>query len=289
MDATGFKIDFMPELKDPLFIAGFDGWGNALNISKTMLSFMIRQHKAECFAVIESDRFYRFDDNRPIVRIKNGTLQSLKDPGGKLCFSPLSGANHDLLFLSATEPQLHWHHFVETLCRLMASLKVKHVITLGSLYDNVLHTDRIISAVSSDSALLGLLKKSQVTPINYHGPSAIHSLIQKTAPQYGLSCTSLWVHCPHYLQGPPHYGLLSYLGELLSNVWGFPLNTTELDNQWEAISKEIQTLVEENPKLKEAIKQIRKARVSTSMGGQKKTASKDGNVIDLKDFLPSED
>ena len=200
-------------------------------------------------------------------------------------FSSLADATHDLVFLSAHEPQLHWHHFVEMLCRLMASLDVAHVVTLGSLYDNVLHTDRMISAVSSDNDFLLLLKKNQVHPINYQGPSAIHSLIQETGPRFNLPCTSLWAHCPHYLQGPPHYGLLSFLGELLSNIWGFPLDTMDLDNQWEEISAQIQTLIEENPKLKEAIKQIRKARVSTSIEGQRKTAQKDDNVIDLKDFL----
>lgn len=285
MDAKGFKVDFIPDLTDPVLIAGFEGWGNALNISKTMLSFMIRQHKAERFATIQSDLFYRFDDNRPVVRIEGGILHSLKNPGGHMLFSSLADAKHDLVFLSAHEPQLNWHHFVEDLCQLMASLNVAHVVTLGSLYDNVLHTDRMISAVSSDSAFLARLKENQVAPINYQGPSAIHSLIQETGPQYDLICTSLWAHCPHYLQGPPHYGLLSFLGELLSDVWGFPLDTTELDNQWEEISKQIQTLIEENPKLKEAIKQIRKARVSTSMEGQKKATPKDDNVINLKDFL----
>jgi len=68
------QIDSLPLLKDPLFIAGFDGWGNALDISRGMVDYLIQKFDAEPFGKLNPDFFYRFDENRPVVDIKNGRL-----------------------------------------------------------------------------------------------------------------------------------------------------------------------------------------------------------------------
>jgi hypothetical protein len=64
------KIDFMPDLMEPIFIAGFDGWGNALDISRGMVDYMIRKFEAKLFGKLDPDLFYRFDENRPLVDIQ---------------------------------------------------------------------------------------------------------------------------------------------------------------------------------------------------------------------------
>ena len=50
-----------PDLKTPLLIAGFDGWGNALDVSRGMAAFLIRKLKAQFFAGINPDIFYLYD------------------------------------------------------------------------------------------------------------------------------------------------------------------------------------------------------------------------------------
>ena len=55
----------IPDLNDALFIAGFDGWGNALNISRGMVDYIIRKLNADPFSKINPDNFYKFDDLIP--------------------------------------------------------------------------------------------------------------------------------------------------------------------------------------------------------------------------------
>ena len=97
------KIDYLPKLNDPLFIAGFDGWGNALDISRGMVDYMIRKKNAKLFAKIDPDIFYRFDENRPLVDIENGLIKKIYPPGG---FFYVTREGRDIIFLKATEPNL---------------------------------------------------------------------------------------------------------------------------------------------------------------------------------------
>ena len=49
------QIDSLPLLKDPLFIAGFDGWGNALDISRGMVDYLIQKFDAQPFGKLNPD------------------------------------------------------------------------------------------------------------------------------------------------------------------------------------------------------------------------------------------
>ncbi len=55
MTDQGIQIEDWPELKNPYLIAGFGGWGNALNISKGMTGFLRRELKARRFAMRKND------------------------------------------------------------------------------------------------------------------------------------------------------------------------------------------------------------------------------------------
>lgn len=275
------QIVQMPELKDPLFIVGFDGWGNALDISRGMVDYLIRKLKAERFGKINPDLFYRFDENRPLVEIENGILKSIFPPGGFFYASKTADEARDLIILKATEPHLRWFHFVDAILSVCQRSGVKTIISLGSMYDNVLHTDTVVSALASSEELLSKLRTQNVNTINYKGPSAIHSTIHSEAKKRGFECISLWCHCPYYLQGTTHFGLLSHLASLLSQWGGFELDTEDLDTTWKNLSKQIQEIIDKNPELQGMISDLRKAKVKGSWD----MARKHDKVIHLEDFL----
>ncbi len=75
------------------------------------------------------------------------------------------------------------------------------MVSLGSLYDNVLHSDRVVSGIASEPRLSRLLRDLGAAPVSYQGPGAIHSVIMSEGGQRGIGCISLWCHCPFYLQG----------------------------------------------------------------------------------------
>ncbi len=285
MTEKGIFIEKLPELKEPLLIAGFDGWGNALDVSRAMAAYMIRKLNAGHFASLNPDLFYHYDKNRPTVKIEEGTLKGISSPGGGF-FSAHTGSNgKDLIILKAREPNLRWLHFAQELLSLCEKLNVKTIITLGSMYDNVLHSDRIISGIASNQDLFSRLRQKNVIPINYQGPSAIHSTLHSESTKRGFDCISLWCHCPYYLEGTTHFGLLASLGNLLSFIGGFELNMEEIEESWKDLNRQIQGIIEKNPEFQDMINNLRKAKVRGSWASMRESIRKGGKVIPLEDFL----
>ncbi|MBW2064299.1 MAG: PAC2 family protein [Deltaproteobacteria bacterium] len=280
MIQDAFEIDFMPDFKTPILIAGFDGWGNALDISRGMVDYLARKLDARPFARINPDPFYRFDENRPIVDIREGALLSISPPGGALLACSRDLADREIILLRASEPNLQWYRFVDALLSLCERMGVKSIISLGSMYDNVLHSDTVVSALVTDERLLARLKQKKVLTVDYKGPSAIHSTILHEAQKRGIECLSLWCHCPYYMQGTTHFGLLSHLGSLLADIAGFNFDTEELNATWKNLNRQIQDIIEKNPELQEMINDLRRAKIKGSWGEAKKD-----KVIHLEDFM----
>jgi len=285
MNDPGIHIRELPRLEKPLLIAGFDGWGNALNISNGMVSYLIRQLKAQSFATLNPDIFYRYDERRPRVVIEDGLLMTFTLPGGSFYSAVTDKNQNDIVILSADELHLCWSHFVNLLFSLCRELDIGTVITLGSMYDNVLHTDRTISGVASTREMVAQLQKYNVNTISYQGPSAIHSIIQSEGTKRGFKCFSLWSHCPYYLQGTTHFGILSHLGGLIAKLGNFQLDTEQLDKNWETLKEQINTLIEGNSELQTLIASLRKEKAKGSTVRLNGKDSGDDKIINLRDFL----
>ena len=288
MNDPGIHIRKLPQLEKPLLIAGFDGWGNALNISNGMASYFIRHFKAQPFADLNPDIFYRYDEHRPRVIIEDGLLKTFTPPGGSFYSAVTDKNQSDIVILSVDEPNLCWSHFVDLLFSLCRKLDVGTVLTLGSMYDNVLHTDRTISGVASNRKMLSQLQKHNVNAISYKGPSAIHTIIQSEGTKRGFECVSLWSHCPYYLQGTTHFGILSHLGGLIAKLGNFHLDTEHLDKNWETLKKQINTLIDGNNELQTLIANLRKEKAKSSAARLNAKVTRDEKIINLQDFLDPE-
>ncbi len=285
MSDPGIHIKELPQLEEPLLIAGFDGWGNALNISNGMASYFIRHFKAHQFAELNPDIFYRYDEKRSRVVIEDGLLKTLTSPGGSFYAAVTEADQSDIVILNADEPNLCWSQFVDLLFSLCRKLGVGTVITLGSMYDNVLHTDRIISAVASTEDMLSQLRQHRVNAISYQGPSAIHSIIQSEGTKRGFECLSLWSHCPYYLQGTTHFGILSHLGKLIAQLGNFHLDTEQLDKNWDTLKEQINTLIDGNSELQTLIANLRKEKAKGTTARLNGKVAGGEKIINLQDFL----
>ncbi len=285
MNINGFKIKETPTLTDPILIAGFDGWGNAMNASAGMVAYLIDKWEARLIASIIPDAFYRFDENRPIVDVEKGILKSVSHPGGAFYTARPDQSARDIVILEADEPSIGWFQFADAVFSLCEMLGVKTIITLGSMHDRVLHTDRIISGIVSDDFLLDKLKQENVHLSSYQGPGAIHTMLQSEGPERGFHCMSLWCHCPFYLQGVTHFGLLSALASVLSSIGEFEMNRVEIEAKWQKLHKQIQDLMEESPEASSMVDEIRQERREGSWQNMKASLKKGEKVINLKDFL----
>jgi predicted ATP-grasp superfamily ATP-dependent carboligase len=250
-----------------------------------MASYLIRKLDANHFARINPEPFYRYDENRPVVNVTEGHLQGVSPPGGSFYTTASAPDEKRIAILKASEPNLRWFQFIDEILSLCSKLGVETIINVGSMYDDVLHSDLIISGLASNQDLLSKMKQKNILPITYNGPGGIHSTLHWEAQKRGFQCISLWCHCPYYLQGATHFGLLAQIGSLLSFFVGFELDVAELHMSWKDMSKQIKALIEENPELHAMVNGLRKAKVLGSRVNMRDSGTKNGKIIQLKDFL----
>jgi proteasome assembly chaperone (PAC2) family protein len=280
MYENSLQFDYLPELNNPLLIAGFSGWGNALDISWGMADFIIRKLDAKAFGHIIPDQFYSFDEKRPTVEIKDGILQKVEQPGGDFFITNPNESSRDIIILRAVEPSLKWLYFSDVVLSVCEKFDVKTIICVGSIFDNVLHTDNVISALASDNSLLSTLDAKKVKYASYNGPGGIHSIISHEAQKRGFNFINLWCHCPQYLQGTTHFGMLCKLGNLISEIGGFNLETDELEITWKEVSRQIQDIIDKNPELRGMIDDLKKESIKDSAENQ----DRHGKIINFDSF-----
>ena len=272
-------IEHMPELSHPVLIIGFEGWPNGGNVAVGMLDYLIQTLGATWFARINLNKFCRFDDVRPTVRIQGGALKDISPPEAGFYVAPRRQREVDLILFKGNEPHFRWDSFVEIILSLCKQMGVNLIISLGGLQDNVVHTDAIISGLASSGELLERLKENEVIPIDYEGPGAIHSLIMQQAKAAGIEGVSLWGHCPFYVQGT-HLRVLSRMATVLAKLAGLQLDTTELEKGWMQLARQIQHFIDDNPELQKVIRDLTRSR---SAGKRPTPVKRQGNVIYLDD------
>lgn len=286
MHASVIDILYRPKLKAPILITGFRGWSDALGIATGLVGYLILKLRGKQFAQISPGRFFHYDQDRPTVEIVNGTITSYKSPGGSFYAVKSPDMQRDLIIFRGDEPTLAWDLFSDTILDLCDKLGVDTIISVGGLFDQILHTNRMISALVSTPALQQPLKRFGVVPTNYTGPAAIHTVIHAAGTSRKLDCYSLWCHCPIYIQNAIHYGYISDLGSLLSHLGNFSLDVGELELNWQKILEKIDQMVANNSELQEIVNKIQFSASAVPPGSITPPHPKSGKVIDLKDFLP---
>ena len=285
MTYTTFQLETAPELSSPVVVVGFRGWGNALEVASGMAAYLVDSLSGRSIGRLDSDACYHYDENRPVVAIESGRIESINPPGGSFFAVKTADDENDLLVLTADEPSLKWHRFSWELVQLAREMSARQLISLGSMFDHVLHTDRIISAATTGEDQTDVFNHHGVLPINYQGPSAIHTVILEACRKQGLAGASLWCHCPAYLQGITHHGIMLHLTRLLVDMVKFSIKTEVLESRWEAMEIQIRELIADNPKLEGVIDQIRRKKRQGAWQNLQATGEAQDNVINLQDFI----
>jgi len=270
------------KLNEPALVAGFGGWGNAGEVATSAVDYMVESLGAEELATLDSDIFFLFSVNRPLVSIVNGHLKRLDLPRSRFYYR-LNPQGSDLILFYGPEPQLCWDQYVEAFMHLCQRYQVKQIITIGGLHDEVLHNERKISAAGASVGDVHKLRElgQPVQLIDYEGPSAIHSLFLAKAREYNMESMSIWAHAASYLQGT-NYGLCAALIERLNLLLDVQADTTELELSWKLVEEQIEALIERNEQLKRHVEELKRRE---RRGSFSQPTSSPAKVIRLDEFI----
>ncbi len=270
-----------PHLFRPWLIGGYEGWIDAGKVSTGSVTYLRESLKAQKFAEILSDGFHQFKDSRPWVVVEDGLIHQLEYPKNEFFYWKNRELSPDLILFLGHEPHFRWKAFAELFVKLAVRFGVERLVTIGGLYDQVVHTiPRKISVVAGTSELLEGLLAHDVETIDYEGPGSYASLLQEYAGANGIASFMLWGRIPPYIKMRSSWDCIQIL-ELLSKLVPFEVDLMGLREEAKIIHEQLQRAIEEKPDLRTYVRQVESMYRSKH---PEKMKSGD-NVITIEAFL----
>ncbi len=212
---------------------------------------------------VDSEDFYDFQVNRPLIFIDGSMVRSLTWPGVQIFGVHNPDGDRDFVLVRGVEPSMRWRTFASQLLDLAEDLEVELVVTLGSMLADTPHTRAI--PVSGTGAHPDIAARLGVEVSRYEGPTGILAVIQDGCVRRDIDSIALWAAVPHYANASPSPKATLALINGLEDFLEISLpqgDLPELATAWEASVNE---MVSEDSDIEEYIKTLE--------------ASKDANEI----------
>ncbi|MGD0233084.1 MAG: PAC2 family protein [Syntrophorhabdales bacterium] len=247
--------DPIPQLHEPYAFTILRPWIDVNNVGTLVLNELETQFEAKELArLARPGHFFDFTRYRPTLHHEEG-VRKVSIPNVTLRYARREGAN-DLLFLHLLEPHALSEVYVDSVLKLLKTLKVKKYILLGSMYDVVPHTrPLIVNGGAIGGEALQDLKKSGALTSTYEGPTTITFLITQKAPHLGIETISFIVSLPQYAVLEEDYLGKVSLMEILNLLYDIPIDKRDFERALEQRSL-ISRRVDATPALKSLLPQL---------------------------------
>ncbi|WP_238220994.1 PAC2 family protein [Tsukamurella pulmonis] len=196
------EVTPLPKLDRPVLIAAFEGWNDAGDAASGAVEHLELTWDATLITEVDSDDFYDFQVNRPIIKQIDGVTRAVEWPSTTLSVCRPPKADRDVVLLRGTEPNFRWRAFCDQLLTVFAELHIDSVVILGSLLADTPHTRPVPvtgAGYDADSA-----KRFGLEQNRYEGPTGITGVLQDACVRAGFPAVSFWAAVPHYVSQPPN-------------------------------------------------------------------------------------
>jgi len=246
----------VPELRDPIMIAAFEGWNDAGEAATAVIEHLTQVWSAEPIAAIDPEDYYDFQVSRPRIVLDDGKRR-ISWPTTRLLLASSTSLNRDIILVQGIEPSTRWRSFVIELLEFAQQMGVTTFVALGALLADVPHTRPL--PVSATSEHEDLADRFSLEPSKYEGPTGIVGVLADAASQSDLPALSCWAAVPHYAGGTPSpkatLGLIVKLEELLD----LTIPRGDLDDQSRQWESSVNELAESDEEVAEYIHSLEEA------------------------------
>lgn len=247
--------DPLPECNEPYVLAVLRPWIDVNNVGTLVLSELAARFGAtELGRLSKPGQFYDFTRYRPIIQLEEG-IRGMSIPNTTIRYAKREGQN-DLLLLRFLEPHAQAEFYISSVLKLFKTIGAKKYILLGSMYDTVPHTrPLLVSGYGMGEKAVGDMKKANILPITYRGPSSILNLIAKEAAASGIEVSVLIVSLPQYVALDEDYMGKLRLMELLNMLYNIPVAKEDFEK---AVGQRdiINERMESSPEMKALLPQL---------------------------------
>jgi proteasome assembly chaperone (PAC2) family protein len=145
-----------------------------------------------------------------------------------------------------------------------------------------------ISGLVNEIGLMEVLKKFNVEPINYQGPSSIHGLLLTVCAMRKLPALSLWGHVPFYIRAESNPIVCLEIVKRVCTMLDINCNLEELTRAADNLYDRLNTLLTENEQMHTFLKALEEQYdiEGSAMRGSLEGADK--IIKDIEDFLKSQ-
>jgi hypothetical protein len=231
----GFELrDPVPECNAPYVVATLRPWIDVNNVGTLVLKELSRRFGAtDIGKLLRPGRFYDFTRYRPTVRIDDDGIRDMSIPNTTVHLARREGQG-DLLLLRLLEPHANAEFYIDSVLKLIKTFKATKYIFLGGMYDTVPHTrPLLVSGYGMGEQSLRDVRRAEVLPITYHGPSTIVNLITKEVAESGIEAAVFIVSLPQYIQVENDLAGKVRLMEVLNLLYDIPISTEDFEKALE--------------------------------------------------------
>ena len=257
MRLGAFELDEpIPELRDPHVLAMLDPWIDVGGVGTLTLAWLEKQFHAEDLGRISKPgNFFDFTRYRPSIYYDEEDKRQVVVPNTYMTYARGTG-DHDFIFLHLLEPHNRADVYIESIVRVLERLKVKRYCLLGSMYDYVPHTMPLpVSGGATAPGAASQLEGLGIESSKYEGPTTITTLITQKALQLGMETMTLIVHIPQYTQLEDDYSGAAKLMDIVSSIYGIPIDQEYYDKAKEQ-AEEVNQALSKNPQLKAIVSEM---------------------------------
>ena len=248
-------LDPLPELREPHALAILRPWIDVGSVGTLTLSQLESHFGAkELGKLARPGEFFDFTRYRPIIYFEKGHHE-VSIPNTIVTYAKQE-RGPDFLFFKLLEPHMLGEAYVDSILQLLKRFGVKRYCLLGSMYDMVPHTKKLlVSGGATGGKAEQDLQKAGIQPSDYQGPTTINFLITQQAPQLGIETLWFVVHLPQYIQFDEDYMGKVRLTEVLGSLYNLPKDEADIEKAKQQLER-INMALEERPELKAIMPQI---------------------------------
>lgn len=244
-----------PELRNPVAVLAFAGWGDAGDASTDAARHLIASFEGDAFARINPDEFYEFQTRRPEVEMTEAGVRTIHWPLNE--FHALHHPDGDLVVVLGEEPHLKWQAFGTAVCDALTTLGVQRALLLGAFLGQVPHTVPVPLVGSSPNPML--LAEHGVSSSRYEGPTGIIGSLTHQLAKSGIATMSVWAAVPHYLSNQPYPPAVYTLVRKAMAILGLSLETSQLAVAAAEYKLNVDAVISGNEELSAYVKKLEAA------------------------------
>jgi proteasome assembly chaperone (PAC2) family protein len=259
------EIHQIPLLREPIMIMAFSGWNDAAEAASGAVEHLLSGWRdknddvlPELIANVESEDFYDFQVNRPVVSIDESEIRSITWPSTQVFGMTIPSMSRDLVIVTGVEPSMKWKSFTSDILDLADDLEVSLIVSLGSLLADVPHTRPV--TVTGTGAHPSIANRLGVSVSKYEGPTGILGIIQDGCMRRGIDAISLWAAVPHYAANAPSPKATLALINTLEEFLNIKIPLSDLPDRADAWENEVNDLAADDSEIAEYVKALEESK-----------------------------